>query len=383
MVRLGVVCFYFFALILGTSTWVFAQDNPGENYPPSGFQLSEQGVYLYAQGAATVLTPPIDFNTFMANWATVYVPQTLDEQPIVLIWSPVISLDSLVLYRGFGLIGIGLEEQQGNLVITNILQSGAAATAGLQSGDIILAVDGAEVGNSIDTATMLLRGQIGTIVEVTYLRGTQRRTVSVIRQWFLSFEELEYSVEFWDENTILLQPTAPLVPDMYCYGIRMTTSVWCFRVVTELTPFPTTTPTPTLTLTPRPTATPSPTATLTAVPLLPGAILTLAPTATDAQVSIRQIYDPGDISAERVEIINQGNSVSLEGWTIQDTQGHIFTLPRHRMFTNSMIIIYTSAGQNTPVSLYGGLSEAIWGESGDAAILTDPNGVVQSIYRLP
>lgn len=153
-------------------------------------------------------------------------------------------------------------------------------------------------------------------------------------------------------------------------------------------------PTPEITETPTPTptpegtpesfdadsdGTPDPTETPTVTPT---ATLALAPTAVSAQVEIVEVISPGDITAEGVSIINRGSVVDVSGWILTDAQGNEFEFPEQRLFTNGSVIIYTRAGENTPVVFYWGRSTAVWGDENDLATLTDANGQVQSAVRV-
>lgn len=110
--------------------------------------------------------------------------------------------------------------------------------------------------------------------------------------------------------------------------------------------------------------------------------LTLAPTAVNAQVEIVNVLNPGDITAEGVEIRNRGGAVDLNGWTLTDGDGNTFTFPAQRVFTNAQITVFTRSGQNTPIALYWGQRAAVFGEPGDVVTLADANGVVQSTFRI-
>jgi LysM repeat protein len=110
--------------------------------------------------------------------------------------------------------------------------------------------------------------------------------------------------------------------------------------------------------------------------------LTLPPTATDAQVEIVEVVGAGDITAEGVVIRNTGSTVDMTGWTLTDTEGNTFTFPEQLLFSNASVTVFTRIGQNTPVALYWGENEAMWGEPGDVATLSDADGDAQSVFRL-
>jgi hypothetical protein len=116
--------------------------------------------------------------------------------------------------------------------------------------------------------------------------------------------------------------------------------------------------------------------------LTPVATITLPPTAVNARVEIVRVISAGDITAEGVEIRNTGGVVDLQGWTLADSEGNTFTFPEQRLFTNGLVTVFTRRGTNTPISLYWGRSQAVWGEPGDAITLTDDDGDVQATLRL-
>jgi hypothetical protein len=109
--------------------------------------------------------------------------------------------------------------------------------------------------------------------------------------------------------------------------------------------------------------------------------VTLAPTAENAQVVIMRVLNPGDVTSEGVEIRNLGGLVDLEGWTLYDTQGNIFTFPDYRLFPNAGVTVYTRVGSDTPVALFWDETRSVW-SNGDVASLANAAGVVQSTFRV-
>lgn len=114
----------------------------------------------------------------------------------------------------------------------------------------------------------------------------------------------------------------------------------------------------------------------------PSPTITLAPTASNAQVEIVQVIGRGDITAERVEIRNNGPVVNLEGWTLSDAQGNTYVFPARNFFTGGSITVYSGDGENTAILLYWGRNEAVFGEEGDVLTLADSAGIVQATLRL-
>lgn len=114
-------------------------------------------------------------------------------------------------------------------------------------------------------------------------------------------------------------------------------------------------------------------------PLAP--TVTLAPTAEDAQVVIAQVVGAGDVTREGVVLNNQGGLVDLEGWTLYDTEGNIYTFPDFRLFSSGSVTVFSRVGQDTPVALFWGQTRAVW-QAGDVVSLADAEGVVQSTFRV-
>ena len=83
-------------------------------------------------------------------------------------------------------VGIGVTVRladRGGAEITIIDESGPAYEAGLQPGDILVAADGIDLtGLELEDMVSLIKGEEGTKVEITYLRGNIEKTVSVTRR---------------------------------------------------------------------------------------------------------------------------------------------------------------------------------------------------------
>lgn len=123
-----------------------------------------------------------------------------------------------------------------------------------------------------------------------------------------------------------------------------------------------------------PTATPTITPTPSQVPTA-----TLPPTATNAQVEIVRVLSPGDINAEGVDIRNNGAVVDLTDWELSNSSGVTYTFPQQRLFTGSVLTVYTRVGTDTPTAKFWGLDTALWSR-GATLTLTDSGGRVQSTF---
>jgi hypothetical protein len=126
--------------------------------------------------------------------------------------------------------------------------------------------------------------------------------------------------------------------------------------------------------TPEPSETPTPTLTPT---------ITLAPTAANASVAIVDITAPGDVTREAVTLTNNGSgTVNITGWTLRDLDGSVYTFAEQRLFGSGLIEVFTQIGTDTTIRKYWGQTSPVFGP-GDVAILSDANGQVQSVFRIP
>ena len=81
-------------------------------------------------------------------------------------------------------IGVMLEAnyQKNTMKVTTVLPGSAAEAAGILCGDYIVAVDGTRISEvGIDAAMALVAGEVGTIVEITVLRGDTEITFEATR----------------------------------------------------------------------------------------------------------------------------------------------------------------------------------------------------------
>lgn len=142
-------------------------------------------------------------------------------------------------------------------------------------------------------------------------------------------------------------------------------------------------PTPTVTDTQPPSATPS----RTPVPDTPTPTrtptATIPPTAENAQVEIMQVRDPGNITAEGVEIRNNGPVIDLSGWTLTDSSGNVYTFPNERrLFQGGLLTVYSRVGDDTAIALFWDRTEPVW-SSGTIVTLIDSNNRAQSVFEIP
>lgn len=85
-------------------------------------------------------------------------------------------------YVGIG-VSIKLLPNQGGLEITGVTVGGSAEAAGLLAGDRIVAVDGQSIlAMTVEQVKELIRGEVNTNVQITVMRLTEERTVTVTRK---------------------------------------------------------------------------------------------------------------------------------------------------------------------------------------------------------
>jgi len=101
-------------------------------------------------------------------------------------------------------------------------------------------------------------------------------------------------------------------------------------------------------------------------------------------VFIPQAIGIGDVSLEAVRVqSNTNDAVSLAGWTLEDSEGNIFTFPNIQMIRKDFFLeVYSRSGHDTPFELYWGRSVPVW-QSGETIELKDAKGQLQAAYRIP
>jgi len=105
-------------------------------------------------------------------------------------WSYYISAEEYAAYqenKENAYVGIGItiekDAQTGAFRVTALTAGGSAAEAGLQAGDVVVAVDGqSALGLDSQALRELVRGEIGTEVTMTVLRGELQQSITVTRK---------------------------------------------------------------------------------------------------------------------------------------------------------------------------------------------------------
>jgi LysM repeat protein len=106
------------------------------------------------------------------------------------------------------------------------------------------------------------------------------------------------------------------------------------------------------------------------------------PAGETSQVVIKGAYQSGDIETEYVYLQNTGGVAAMEGWTLEDGQGHVFIFPAFTLYRNGGVNVYTQDGVDSVINLFWGLDEPIWFQ-GSTITLRETNGAVHSTFEIP
>jgi len=108
---------------------------------------------------------------------------------------------------------------------------------------------------------------------------------------------------------------------------------------------------------------------------------TMAPVSTPGQgqspVFIESVVDGGQTELEYVRLANRGaQGVALEGWSLQDEDGHSFVFPNLFLWRNGTVSVHTGSGEDSATDLYWGLTEPVWDRAQEKVKLINAGGEV-------
>ena len=108
-----------------------------------------------------------------------------------------------------------------------------------------------------------------------------------------------------------------------------------------------------------------------------------ASTVTAGSTRIVSVIGAGVLNVEAVVVQYNGDGeLDLTGWHLKDAAGHSFTFPPFKLFKNGAVQVHTADGTNTAIDLFWGEHQAVW-QSGQAVLLTTPEGAAQDSYPVP
>jgi hypothetical protein len=100
-----------------------------------------------------------------------------------------------------------------------------------------------------------------------------------------------------------------------------------------------------------------------------------------APLRLEIVADPegSDVQHEQVLLHNEGDdAVDLGGWTLQDAarRPHVYTFAAtRRLGAGRTLRLWSGRGNDDDDNVYWGRRQAVWNNSGDIALLRDPDGV--------
>ncbi len=103
--------------------------------------------------------------------------------------------------EGFVGVGVGMSDEDGKTVVTEVMRHSSAEEAGVQAGDVFMEVDGKDVsGLGAAKIAELIRGEEGTSIKLTFLRKGQEVTIECTRrkvnQTYVSNKTVADGVEY-------------------------------------------------------------------------------------------------------------------------------------------------------------------------------------------
>jgi len=105
----------------------------------------------------------------------------------------------------------------------------------------------------------------------------------------------------------------------------------------------------------------------------------------EIRLTIEAILGAGNVKTETVVISYRAEgdaALLLENWSLHDEDGNYFIFPALILHGNGAVQVHSSTGVNTVIDLYWGLNEAVW-QSGENALLYDPEGDLRAVFRVP
>ncbi|MFB7454677.1 lamin tail domain-containing protein [Streptomyces sp. NPDC056194] len=102
------------------------------------------------------------------------------------------------------------------------------------------------------------------------------------------------------------------------------------------------------------------------------------------EISSVQADSPGrdtrsnrSLNAEWIEITNDSRrAVDLDGWTLEDEDGHTYRFEDFRLAGRSTVRIHTGEGRDSRTDLYQDRRNYVWDNRSDTATLRDDRGRV-------
>ena len=135
-------------------------------------------------------------------------------------------------YSGVGMTFYGNDDDV--LEVVKVFRDSPAQKAGLLPGDLILEVDGVPFkGSESSEAASNIRGKAGTSVNITYSRGGQQNTVSIVRA-AINAETVEFQMLEDNIGYILIDSFESKTSDEFKYALNQLTQQGAKALVVDL-----------------------------------------------------------------------------------------------------------------------------------------------------
>jgi carboxyl-terminal processing protease len=185
----------FVALLLATA---FAAYTYGRSQSPAAWEKeNRESLALYAEALDTVRDDYVDREAIdpkkQAYGAIEGMIDTLGDEGHTRFLTPEERKQNRNSLSGTYVgIGVMLESEEDEVVVASPIEGSPADEAGVEAGDVVVAVDGESVrGEELSEITEKVRGPVGTRVELTVLRGGEERVFDLERS------EIEATVASW------------------------------------------------------------------------------------------------------------------------------------------------------------------------------------------
>lgn len=128
----------------------------------------------------------------------------------------------------------------------------------------------------------------------------------------------------------------------------------------------------------------APTAEAVAAETTPTPVPTVPFAVGESTLEISAVEGVGDVQQERVIITNVGaNAVALNGWTVSDDLGNVYTFGDINLFGGgASITLHSRVGSNTGIDFFWNAPAAVW-SGGETAVLRDAAGNIQAQRSVP
>ncbi|HMD89466.1 MAG TPA: PDZ domain-containing protein [Anaerolineaceae bacterium] len=181
----------------------------------------DQGFYIIQNGMPVELT----ISSGVISSSLSKLPIISPSSPIVIANLPKVTPDSLKLVALVGGFGIQLSPLDSSII--KIYTGSPAEISGLETGDVILTVDGQATNKNFSLTQQLIEAPFGTPSKLYVQRGNHQVTLTVTRNWVADTTELTFNV-VPKPGFFYLVPTISLSPGAYCYETLQDS--WCFGV---------------------------------------------------------------------------------------------------------------------------------------------------------